>query len=58
MHSIHLHYSSLYGSPLQALLQATYAMGNTLGRAIGGGLQEVGRYGDISREGNTLPCFV
>ena len=39
--SIYFHYSSLYGPPLQALLQATYAMGNTMGPAIGGGLQEV-----------------
>ena len=39
--SVHSHYSSLYGPPLQALLQATYAMGNTMGPAIGGGLQEV-----------------
>ena len=35
------HWSSLHDLFVQALLQATYAMGYTVGPAIGGGLQEV-----------------
>ena len=36
-----LHWSSLYGLSVQALLQTTYAMGYAMGPVIGGGLQEV-----------------
>ena len=48
---------------IQALLQATYAMGYAMGPVIGGGLQEVSSLQlvwetYVKKGSNALPCFV